>query len=731
MESVKRMQDREKRTLNAILSEQSPEQLQAIGIALAEAAAESQALISEVMATSRPHRIEVPDRADPFGLLNSYSKLGQSLATNPTAMLTANLDLWMGWVNLWKEFTTGEISAPRDKRFSDPEWSANPAFEFMRKAYELNAEWMMSVLNSADDMSVADKRKAQFYTRQTIDALSPTNFFATNPAALKAMLESGGQSLVDGLRNARNDLKKGRGRLSISQTDESPFEVGKNVATAPGKVVYRNKLIELLQFEPTTEKVHSRPLLIFPPWINKYYILDLREENSMIRWLVDNGITVFVVSWRSADEVTRDFSWDDYIEHGVMAAVHEATTQTGSEDTNTVGYCIGGTLLTSALGHMAKTGDKRIASATYFASQTDFSDAGDLMVFTDENSRHSIEQVMEANNGIMPGELMGETFNWLRPVDLVWRYVIDNYMLGKQPRPFDLLFWNADQTNIPAKTHHTYLNALYGRNELAEGKFKVFGDTIDMGDITIPVTIQASREDHICPWHSIYRGARKFGGDVNFVLAGSGHIVGVVNHPSARTYQHWINPDLPATPEAWIAGAEEAKGSWWPEWLDWLAPKSGELIDAKPVPDRKLGDAPGTYVKMRLKAIAAGEKPATTYSAPAEAKPKPKAAPKRKPSPTKKTGATSKTTSRTTTSAAEVARPDSKQTGPAKKAAATKKATTKGKASSSGTRKAAAPKKKTTASRKTTAAKKPAVKKSAPKKPAQGKSGSSASSPSS
>ena len=723
MESPKDMQDREKRTLNAILSDQSPEQLQAIGLALAEAAAESQALLSEVMASSQPSKVEVPDQADPFGMVRAYSKLGQSLATNPSALLNANLDLWTGWITLWKDFTTGQVSEAKDKRFSDPEWSANPAFEFMRKAYELNAEWMMSLLNSADDMSVSDKRKAQFYTRQTIDALSPTNFFATNPAALKAMLETGGQSLVDGLRNARNDLRKGRGRISISQTDETPFEVGRNVATAPGKVVYRNQLIELLQFEPTTETVHSRPLLIFPPWINKYYILDLREENSMIRWLVDQGITVFVVSWRSADETTRDFTWDDYIEHGVQAAVHEVTTQTGSDDVNTVGYCIGGTLLTSALAHMSKKADKRIASATYFASQSDFSDAGDLMVFTDENSRHSIDQVIEANNGIMPGELMGETFNWLRPVDLVWRYVVDNYMLGKKPRPFDLLFWNADQTNIPGKTHHTYLNNLYGRNELAEGKFKVFGETVDMGDIQIPVTIQASREDHICPWQSIYRGAQKFGGDVNFILAGSGHIAGVVNHPRAEKYQHWTNKGLPGMPEAWLGGAEETKGSWWPNWLKWLKPKSGPMAAAKPVPDRKLGDAPGTYVKMRLKAIADGDKPAMTYSQPAKPSPAQKsAAPKKtatrsKPAPaskTRKSAASSKTTS--------------KQTAPARKTSTARTATSK-----AGTKPKASPAKKaSTAARKTSAktAKPQAANKATPKKkPAQGKSGSKASRP--
>ncbi|WP_233355676.1 PHA/PHB synthase family protein [Henriciella litoralis] len=545
---------------------------------------------------------------------STYGKLGQSLATNPQALLSANLDLWTGWVNLWKDFTSGEIEDASDRRFSDPEWSSNPAFEFMRKAYELNSKWMMSLLESATDLSASEKRKAQFYTRQTIDALSPNNFFATNPTALRAMLQSGGQSLVSGLRNARADIAKGQGRLSISQSDETPFEVGKNVATAPGKVVFRNKLIELLQFEPTTEKVYAKPLLIFPPWINKFYILDLREENSMIRWLVGQGLTVFVVSWRSADDELRDLTWNDYVQSGLFPAVQTAIDLTGATDINTVGYCIGGTMLTSGLAYMAKTGDKRISSATFFASQSDFSDAGDLMVFTDPESRASIQGVIDSHDNIMPGEMMGETFNWLRPVDLVWRYVVDNYMLGKKPRPFDLLFWNADQTNIPGHTHMTYLNDLYGENLLARAKFEVLGETVSMRDITIPVTIQASREDHICPWHSIYRGAQCYGGDVNFVLAGSGHIAGVVNHPNSGKYQHWTNDGLKGSPESWVASADEEKGSWWPTWWEWLEPKSGDLVDAKPVKDAGLGAAPGTYVKMRLEDIRAGKKPATEYA---------------------------------------------------------------------------------------------------------------------
>ncbi|MEQ9317228.1 MAG: class I poly(R)-hydroxyalkanoic acid synthase [Henriciella sp.] len=728
------MADKENRSLNDILTKQSPAQLQALGLSLAEAAAESQALLTEVMATSQP-KIRTPKKADPFGMLSAYSKLGQSLATNPQTLVKANIDLWMGWVNLWKDFTLGEMRESSDRRFSDPEWSANPAFEFMRKAYELNSSWMMSLLDSADDMPLADKRKAQFYTRQTVDALSPTNFFATNPAALKAMLESGGQSLVDGLRNARKDIQRGRGRLSISQTDETPFEVGVNVATAPGKVVFRNKLIELLQFEPTTKTVHQRPLLIFPPWINKYYIMDLREENSLIRWLVGQGLTVFVVSWRSADEVTRDYTWDDYIEQGVLAATHEVLAKTGSEDLNAVGYCIGGSLLTGALAYMAKNHDKRIASATFFASQSDFTDAGDLMVFTDEASRASIDGVIEANNGIMPGEIMGETFNWLRPVDLVWRYVVDNYMLGKKPRPFDLLYWNADQTNIPGKTHQTYLNDLYGENRLSQGKFKVLGEQISMGDIKIPVTVQASREDHICPWHSIYRGAQKYGGDVNLILAGSGHIAGVINHPSAEKYQHWTNDGLPDTPEKWLAGATEHSGSWWPSWWTWLKPKSGPQVDARPVEDVGLGDAPGTYVKMRLLDIANGKKPASDYSKPSEIR-KPAPASKR-PAKATANGADKaparKPATREKAAPADKPAPKVAAAKTSTKSTASKKPASAGAKTSNadGSKKPATSKSPKAAASKKPAAKKSAAKKAPAKKPAktQGKSGKSTSSP--
>ena len=476
----------------------------------------------------------------------------------------------------------------------------------IRQTYQLNSSWLQKLIGSATELDEATKRKASFFAKQTAEAFSPTNFFSTNPTALKAMIESGGESLVQGLKLAHEDIKRGHGRLLISQTDGTPFEVGRNVATAPGKVVFRNNLIELLQYTPVTETVYKRPLLIFPPWINKFYILDLRVENSMIRWLTEQGISVFVVSWRSADHSMNKVTWDDYVESGAYAALEQVLKISGSKSVNSVGYCIGGTMLASALAKMAQEKDERVHSATFFASQSDFVEAGDLRVFTDEHAIAHIQNVIDENGGIMAGEDMAETFNYLRPSDLVWRYVVDNYMLGKKPRPFDLLFWNSDQTNIPGPTHKTYLKDLYGDNALSMGNFKVLGKKVNLSDITIPTMFQAGRDDHISPFRSVYRAAKAFGGNAEFVLAGSGHIAGVINHPDAKKYQHWTNPDLPDSPDDWLEGSVEHEGSWWPHWMKWLAAKSGKKTEALPVEDKGLGDAPGTYVKKKLEELGVG-----------------------------------------------------------------------------------------------------------------------------
>ena len=635
---------KEQTILEDLVSLQDPAAMQKLSSNMTQAMLESQKLITSIIGQGPENLVDTKEHPIRIGAGTAFSRVGQSLANHPERVVDANLSLWQGYLGLWQDMMAGQAEeGRRDKRFSDPEWQSNPMFEFMRRSYTLNTDWLMSLIDNAEGLNDTEKRKARFLAQQTADAFAPTNFFATNPAALKLMLESGGESVLKGIKQARTDIERGRGKLTISQTDETPFEVGVNVATAPGKVVYRNSLIEVIQFEPTTEKVNEIPLVIFPPWINKFYILDLREENSMIRWLVDKGLTVFVVSWRSAEEDIKDYGWDEYVAHGIFEGLAAALDEAGVEQVNAVGYCIGGTLLTSALGYMAKKGYNRIRSATFFASQSDFSDAGDLMIFTDEDAIREISTIIDDNDGIMPGEIMGDTFNWLRPVDLVWRYVVDNYMMGKKPRPFDLLYWNADQTNIPGPTHLTYLRDMYGKNALANGTFKVLGETVNMKDIVIPVTVQASRDDHICPYGSVYRTAQALGGPTRFVLAGSGHIAGVVNHPDAMKYQHWLNDgELPDDADEWFRYAEEVPGSWWTSWWSWLEPLSGELVDAREPEDKGLGPAPGAYVKARLGALrearAAGQTlaPPPSESVKLEPKPKAKAKPRKaapKPDP--------------------------------------------------------------------------------------------------
>jgi len=600
-------------TLAATLSGMDPEELQRLAQNLFRATQEAQALVTQSM-MSFGATLSSPDRHDPFGGLDAQAKLGSAIARHPEKVGNAMMALCQGWMALFESMASG-APLPQDRRFSDPEWTANPALDFIRRAWTLNADWLRGLVDAAaEDLDAETHRKAKFFIGQWIDMMAPTNLMATNPAAMRSMLETGGRSLSDGLRNLRKDFERGHGRLAMTQTDETAFRVGENVATAKGEVVYRNRLIEIIHYAPTRRKMRERPMLIFPPWINKFYVLDLQPENSMIRWLLSKRINTFVVSWRSADIETRNFKWDDYVEQGALTALDFVTKETGATDINTIGYCIGGTLLTSTMAHMAQKSDKRIHSATLFASQSDFEEAGELKVFTSEEGCDYLDTVIEDNDGLMPGGMMGETFNWLRPTDLVWRYVVDNYMLGKPPKPFDLLYWNADQTNIPGPTHKTYLKQLYNRNELARGTFKVLGTPVSMADITTPIFVQASRSDHICPWQSICRGARNYGGDVTFTLAGSGHIAGVINPPSAQKYQHWVNPDFPEKPEAWLAGASEIAGSWWPSWWQWLKARSGKKVKATPPVPRGLGSAPGQFVTLRLSDIRQGRQPAGPYS---------------------------------------------------------------------------------------------------------------------
>jgi len=584
--------------------------LETLSINLARAAMTAQAAIAEAALSQadRPAALS----PDPFNVGPAMTAVMSSLASRPDKLFSAQADLFNRYMDLWATATrraSGEGAAETspgdrgDKRFKDPAWSENPMFDVMRQSYLATADWMNGLVSSVEDVDPRTKRRAEFFTKLLTDAFSPSNFLASNPAALKALAETNGESLVKGMQNFAADMERGHGKLKISQADYGKFVVGENVATAPGQVVWRDELFELIQFDAATDKQRAIPLLIFPPWINKFYILDLQPANSMIRWLSSQGFTVFVCSWVNPDVDKAGFGFDDYLEKGIYRCVEKALEQSKSDHINTVGYCIGGTLMGAALAHMAAKGDRRVTATTFFAAQHDFEEAGDLLLFTDEHWLNEIEQMMDAAGGVLPGAAMAETFNALRANDLIWSFFVSNYLMGKAPPAFDLLFWNADQTRMPKRLHMDYLRSMYGRNALARGEFEIGGIKVDLSKVTIPLYFQASREDHIAPMNSVYRSARAFSGaDVTLTLAGSGHIAGVVNPPSAKKYQHWTNPALPATLGEWQAAAVEHPGSWWEHWAAWLHDKSGEWIparDPKTGPLKPIEPAPGSYVKVK------------------------------------------------------------------------------------------------------------------------------------
>ncbi len=549
---------------------------------------------------------------DPLGMQVALNDVWSHLAQQPETLREAHAQLWQRYADIWQRHTaymlTGqqpEQGPVRDKRFRDPEWRSNPAFSMLRESYLATSEFITDLVEKAEGVDEATKRKAAFFIKQAVDAASPSNFLMTNPAALRALFQTGGDSLVKGVENLAEDLKRGKGMLAISQTDLDAYKVGENVATTPGKVVFRNRVFELIQYNPTTEMVHEVPLLIFPPWINKFYILDLQPKNSMIKWLTDKGHTVFLVSWANPDEDMAEVSFEDYMREGIYAAVEAVTKAANVERMNTVGYCVGGTLLAATLAHMAKKGDTRIQSATFFACQADFKLAGDLLVFSDEAGIKFLEGKMDQAGGVLEAQTMADTFNALRSNDLIWNYVVDNYYIGKQPPPFDLLYWNADQTRMPKALHLYYLRNFYRDNALTEGKLTVMGEKLSLKDVTLPIFMQSSKEDHIAPAPSVYRSALSFGGPVEYIIAGSGHIAGVINHPDAKKYQYWTNPNLKGALEDWQAFATEHPGSWWPHWNAWLRKLSGEDVPARRPGDGELAplaDAPGDYVKVRSSA---------------------------------------------------------------------------------------------------------------------------------
>jgi polyhydroxyalkanoate synthase len=590
----------------------SPDQLkmvETLSANLARAAVTAQGAIAEaaLRQADRPAALT----PDPFHVAPALNEVMTRLAAQPDRLMRAQADLFGQYMELWQSAArraAGEEVAPvvapaaGDKRFNDPDWASNPMFDLMKQSYLLSSNWLNGLIAEVEGVDPATKRRVEFFTKMLTDAFSPSNFLMSNPAALREVVQTQGQSLVRGMENFAADLERGGGQLAISQTDLAKFKVGENVATAPGKVVYQNDILQLLQFDPTTDKVSEIPLLIFPPWINKFYILDLRPENSMIRWLTGQGFTVFVASWVNPDQQLAAKTFEDYMLEGVYDATQQVMNQCGVDKVNTVGYCIGGTLLSVALAHMAARGDKRINSATFFAAQQDFAEAGDLLLFTNEEWLQSIEQQMDAAGGFLPSQSMADTFNALRGNDLIWSFFVSNYLMGKEPRPFDLLFWNADQTRMPKALHLFYLRNFYKDNALTTGKLDLGGEHLDLSKVKIPIYVQSSKDDHIAPYRSVYRGAKAFGGPVTFTMAGSGHIAGVINHPDARKYQHWTNEALPGDVGAWITGASEHPGSWWPHWAAWLRARSGGDVPARDPAKGKLKpleDAPGSFVLVK------------------------------------------------------------------------------------------------------------------------------------
>ena len=531
--------------------------------------------------------------ADPQRTVQLQTRLGK-----------AYLDLWASAAKRLAGEQTPPVAAPaaNDKRFADPEWSSNQFFDFLKQAYLLTSRWANQLVSDAADLDPHTRQKAEFYVRQIANALSPSNFVLTNPELLRETLTSNAENLVRGMHMLADDIAAGGGDLRIRQSDSLMFEVGRNLAVTPGKVIFQNDIMQLIQYAPSTEKVLKEPLLIVPPWINKYYVLDLTPEKSFIKWCVDQGITVFCISWVNPAGHLAQKSWEEYIREGPLAALDAIKQATGEEKVHTIGYCVGGTLLAIALAAMAARKDERIVSATLFAAQVDFTYAGDLKVFVDEEQLKVVEQRM-AERGYLEGKSMVTVFNLLRSNDLIWPYIINNYVKGKAPFPFDLLYWNSDATRLPAANHSFYLRNCYLDNKLTKGGLMIGDTPIDLKAIKMPIYNLATREDHIAPAKSVLLGSKFFGGPVKYVLSGSGHIAGVVNPPNKKKYQYWTGPrPRSANLEGWLAKATEHPGSWWPDWLAWLKHQGWTEVPARVPGDGKLKpieDAPGSYVKMQ------------------------------------------------------------------------------------------------------------------------------------
>lgn len=542
--------------------------------------------------------------------MRSVGDMAGRLMQDPQKLSAAQQELAQQFNQLWTNIAqtmTGQTSEPLiepeagDKRFADPDYDSNAFFNFSKQAYLIFTKWSEERLADVRNLDEHERAIAKFHLAQITSALSPTNFIFTNPEVMRTTLKSNGENLVQGMENLVHDLDNSDDLLKISQTDTEQFEVGKNIAVTPGKIIYQNELFQLIQYKPQTKQVHERPLLIVPPWINKFYIMDLVPEKSYVRFAVEQGFTVFLISWVNPDETMATKSFWDYMTDGILQAAKIVTKATGVKKPNVLGYCVGGTLLGTTLAYLAAKKKEVFNSATFLTTQVDFSHAGDLLVFIDDAQLLSLEGMM-AERGYLDGSRMANVFNMLRPKDLIWPYIINNYMLGKKPFPFDLLYWNQDSTRMCPANHAFYLREFYKDNKLADGKMKYDDVTLDLAKVKIPIYDLAAKDDHIAPAESVLIGANLFGGPVEYVLAGSGHVAGVINPPSRNKYQYWTNEDKATGVESWLESAIEHPGSWWPHWAKWLAGQSGEMVPARKPGGGKLKPiekAPGSYVKVR------------------------------------------------------------------------------------------------------------------------------------
>ena len=577
----------------------------------ADIAKRSSQLMSDYIA--RQTVAGVPSFGDELGVAKAFYEMSGKLFADPAKFAEMQMKVWQDYTSLWQNSMLqffGQYAQPviepakGDRRFKHDDWQQNFLYDYIKQSYLIAAKHLHQTVGSVQGLDDQTAKKVDFYTRQYIDALSPSNFVLTNPEVLRETVASGGQNLVKGLNNLLEDLESGDGKqVRVKMTDPSAFQVGGNLAITPGKVVYQNDLMQLVQYAPLTTEVYKRPLLILPPWINKFYILDMREKNSFVRWATGQGHTVFIVSWINPDASHAEITFDQYLLHGPLDALAAIEKATGEREVDAIGFCLGGTLLATTLAYMAATGDNRIKSATFFATMIDFAEPGELEVFVDEKQVASLEKKMK-ERGFLEGSEMATTFNMLRANDLIWSFVVNNYLLGKDPFPFDLLYWNSDSTRMPAAMHSFYLRNMYINNLLRTPGGLTLNDVpIDLAKVKVPLYFVSTLEDHIAPWKSTYAGAQLFNGKVRFVLGGSGHIAGIINPPAANKYGYWTNDKLADAPQEWLEAAAQHAGSWWSDWAKWVEQYAGDKVAARAPGDGKLKvleDAPGSFVKLRL-----------------------------------------------------------------------------------------------------------------------------------